>query len=142
MSTKGISPIIAMVLIVLITISLTGAFLVWSQRSFTQLGERGTEQTQRFTGQFQKGVQIVAHDCTQATGSDFVYVKNTGEVAWGAHGLVFLVNETLNTSVITFDNNGNVAPGSIVKATFGQPLEKNYVVRVVFQEAQDSIVCK
>ena len=66
--TKGVSAIIAMVLIVLITISLAGTFLIWTQRTATQLSEKGTEEGQRFTTQFDKGVQILSHDCSQATG--------------------------------------------------------------------------
>lgn len=141
---KGVSAIIAMVLVVLITVALTGTFLIWTQRTAGELSERGTEQSQRFTGQFDKGVRIESADCTQAAGSDFIYVRNTGTVNWGGAELNYFINGTLNSSIPTFDNNGLIARDGIVKVTFGtnDNLQKDYIVRVVYQEVSDSVVCK
>ncbi|MBI4017541.1 MAG: hypothetical protein HY366_01195 [Candidatus Aenigmarchaeota archaeon] len=142
MNSKGVSPIIAMVLIVLITLSLAGAFLIWTQRTASSLTERGTEQSQRITGQFDKGVRIEATDCSQVAGADTLVIRNSGTTAWKGADLTFFINDALSTSAITFSNNGDVAAGSVVQATFSQGLASGDKIRVAYQDVSDSTICK
>lgn len=74
---KGITPVIAMILLILIVVALGGVFAAWTTRSWEQLGETGEEQIQQVSSQLQRAITIDTVDCS-ATGT--VYVRNSGSV--------------------------------------------------------------
>lgn len=72
---KGITPVIAMILLILIVVALGGVFAAWTTRTSETLFESGTEQVETVTGQLQKSITIDSVDCT---GTGFVYIRNMG----------------------------------------------------------------
>jgi flagellin-like protein len=71
---KGITPVIAMILLILIVVALGGVFAAWTTRTWETLGERGEEQIETVTEQLQKSIAIDAIDCTNGD----IYVRNMG----------------------------------------------------------------
>ena len=111
--TKGISDIIATVLVVLVVISLAGAFLLWSQRAFTQVTEQGSSQTQKISGTLQKGIFIEAMRCGTPTN---VTIRNTGQVALQPSDIVVFVNDTVVAGTSWNDAGGSPATTIAVNA--------------------------
>ena len=70
---KGITPIIAVVLLLLITISMVGFAFVWFGDIFQQVGESTKNQT---LGQIRKQGQTIKID--MASNSSGIYIRNTG----------------------------------------------------------------
>ena len=71
---KGITPIIAMILLILIVVSLGGVFAAWTTRTWEAVGTRGTEALEKTTGTMQKSIIIDNVDCSAGN----VYIRNTG----------------------------------------------------------------
>jgi len=74
---KGITPVIAMILLILIVVALGGVFAAWTTRSWEQLGETGEQQIQQVSGQLQRSITIDTVDCSDP---GTVYVRNSGSV--------------------------------------------------------------
>ena len=55
---KGITPVIAMILLILIVVALGGVFAAWTTRTWETLGESGEEQIEAVTGQLEKSISI------------------------------------------------------------------------------------
>lgn len=71
---KGITPVIAMILLILIVVALGGVFAAWTTRTWETLGERGEEQIETVTEQLQKSITIDTIDCLNGV----IYVRNMG----------------------------------------------------------------
>ncbi|QQG39419.1 MAG: hypothetical protein HYS81_03470 [Candidatus Aenigmatarchaeota archaeon] len=92
---KGVSSILATVLIVIIVVALAGAFLVWSNRAFTSAAERGTEGSQRVTGATQEAVAILSMACTA---TPQISVKNVGTSSITTADLTVYKNDVLTSA--------------------------------------------
>lgn len=73
---KGITPVIATILLVLIVVALGGVFAAWTSRVASTTTEAGTQQVETVTGQLQKSIAIDSVDCANG----HIYVRNTGSV--------------------------------------------------------------
>jgi len=115
-SKKGITPVIAMILLILIVVALGGVFAAWTTRTWQSVQEKGTEQIEQTTESFQKGVIIDGIDCTDG----YVYVRNTGSEI-NTDEISIYINDTLydpdwynaSDSAIT-----SIDHGKVVKANF------------------------
>ena len=133
MENKGVAPVLATVLIVLVVIALAGTFLVWSTRTLGTTTERGTEQSQKFTDAAQEGIQILSVQC----GGTSIVVRNSGSTTYAAGSTTLFRNDVLESVTWTaFDSNGR-STGTVTTA-----FASGQTIRVVTpQGAQDSDRC-
>ncbi|UCG95246.1 MAG: hypothetical protein JSV92_04350, partial [archaeon] len=75
---KGITPVIAMILLILIVVALGGVFAAWTTRSWEQLGETGEQQIEQVTEQLSISISIDSVFCDSAAGNSVAYLRNTG----------------------------------------------------------------
>ena len=80
---KGITPVIAMILLILIVVALGGVFAAWTTRTWETLGEAGEEQIETVTEQLQQSITLDTINCddngyTVAGGDAHIYVRNMG----------------------------------------------------------------
>ena len=92
-SKKGITPVIAMILLILIVVALGGVFAAWTTRTWESVQEKGTEQIEQTTESFRKGVIIDNIDC----GTGDVYVRNTGSVDLPTSEISVYVGDSLKS---------------------------------------------
>src|SRR3989338_52805 len=78
---KGISPIIASVLIILVVVSLAGTYTVWSSRIFGEVTEEGGETVTRTTKALFSDFEV------QSAADQRVFIKNTGSSGLTASAL-------------------------------------------------------
>jgi len=90
-SKKGITPVIAMILLILIVVSLGGVFAAWTTRTWQSVQEKGTGQIEKTTESLQKGVIIDNIDCTNGK----VYVRNTGPAKTPVSEISVYINDSL-----------------------------------------------
>lgn len=103
---KGITPVIAMILLILIVVALGGVFAAWTTRTWETLGERGEEQIETVTEQMQIAITIDSVLCTD-TGR--IYLRNMGGLDINPSDVTVYVNDTwVNT---TFS--GILSPGAV-----------------------------
>lgn len=81
MRPKGISPIIASVLIILVVVSLASTYTVWSSRVFGQVAEEGEETVSRTTRALFSDFEL------QGASDQRVFIKNTGSADLSAPAL-------------------------------------------------------
>lgn len=86
---KGVSAILASVLIVLITVSLSGAFLVYTQRTATQLTETGTAAQQTFVQQTAQPFRV------ESFSGQTIWIRNLGASPLNTTTLSFFVDDVL-----------------------------------------------
>ncbi|MCD6367695.1 MAG: hypothetical protein J7L45_01275 [Candidatus Aenigmarchaeota archaeon] len=105
---KGITPVIAMILLILIVVALGGVFAAWTMRTFKSVQGSGEEQIEQISGQLQKSVVIDNVNCEK----NLIYIKNTGSVNVTKSELGVYINDTLLSS---FDATPEeVAPNQIM----------------------------
>jgi archaellum component FlaG (FlaF/FlaG flagellin family) len=104
---KGISTILAMILIVIIVVALIGLTYTFAVSLFSTTTSGATEQTTAVTTRLQKSVAIVARDCqiSGATTTFYFTLKNTGTLDITSTELRAFVDGTQITSgAITFND--------------------------------------
>ncbi|MCD6477804.1 MAG: hypothetical protein J7K87_02255 [Candidatus Aenigmarchaeota archaeon] len=121
MSKKGITPVIAMILLILIVVALGGVFAAWTMRTWQAVQESGTQQIKQTTESFQKGLIIDNIDCSDGTSPAWVYVRNTGSVAISVDEISLYINDTLYDAS-WYNSTGSeitkIEPGMLGKANF------------------------
>ncbi|QQG39418.1 MAG: hypothetical protein HYS81_03465 [Candidatus Aenigmatarchaeota archaeon] len=137
MRSKGVAPILATVLIVLVVIALAGAFLVWSNRAFSAATESGTAGTQRVTGATSEQIKIEALTCGT---TDNITIRNLG-TAIDTADLTLFVNNTLTS--VTWTPAGSRAQYSLthISAPANVFYSGNTIKVVAKQGATDSTIC-
>ncbi len=90
---KGITPIIAIILLLLITVSMAGFAFVFLQRTLEQTAE-STETG--LTGQLNKQEQKFAIDGVNADGG-IIYVRHTGSVNSSTDDVSVYINDVLQS---------------------------------------------
>jgi flagellin-like protein len=131
---KGITPVIAIILLLLITISMVGFAFVWFQRvqsSMTNATE--TELQSQLSRQSQK----IAID--NAAGTTLV-MRNIGTSAVPVTSITAYVNNavvTLSGAACT----GNIAPGATVTCTISSACNAGASIKVTSPGGQDIDVC-
>ena len=91
---KGITPVIAIILLVLIVVALGGVFAAWMSRSMGTLTKTGQEQITKTAEQLQKSISIDEVSCT-ASGT--IYLRNTGTVNITCSEINVYVDDVLQT---------------------------------------------
>jgi len=95
---KGISAVLAMVLIVVITVAIIGLAYGWATGLFELTSEAGQKQVEGITESTQKSVDIVAASCDD-TGNIVFTIKNTGTLAIEPDELDAFLNESSDVTV-------------------------------------------
>jgi flagellin-like protein len=85
MTTKGITPVIAIILLLLITIAVIGFATGFFQSLVDTTSQQTTDATDTVTGNIQKTVSI------EATSANSITIKNSGLIAIADGDLTFLV---------------------------------------------------
>lgn len=87
---KGITPVIAIILLLLITISMVGFAFVW----FTRVGELATQQTEeQLKKQLEQQSMKIRIDSVSKTSPMGVVIRNTGSAAIPIKSIVGFKNE-------------------------------------------------
>ncbi|HLD85699.1 MAG TPA: archaellin/type IV pilin N-terminal domain-containing protein [archaeon] len=107
---KGITPVIAIILLLMITIAMVGFAFVW----FTQVAQTASNatQTQMDVQQRQFGTSVRIDNIDKTSGS--VIVRNTGTYELSATETKVFVNGTIE---VTGCPSGSVAPGAVFNCT-------------------------
>lgn len=110
---KGITPVIAIILLLLITISMVGFAFVW----FTRVSELATQQTQaQLEEQLTQQAQKIRIDAVTST---TVTVRNSGSQIIPTSRLTFFVAGEVRTCIPALS--ANLAIGATVTCTWSGP---------------------
>ncbi len=109
---KGITPVIAMILLILIVVALGGVFAAWTTRTWESLGESGEAQVGAVTETLSNSITIDNVDCN----GQIVYVRNTGTGYLNCTEIGLYVDSAVGVySCSPF----TVGPGNITTITVG-----------------------
>jgi flagellin-like protein len=100
---KGITPVIAIILLLLITISMVGFAFIWFNRMMTTTTNETTRQTEEQLSQMGQKVSI---DSTTASN---IYVRNIGSVSIPVTRIAVYVNG----AAVSCTWSGSIAPGAV-----------------------------
>jgi len=138
MSRKGISDVITIIIILLVAVSLAGAFFIWAGRTSSSMQEGAGKQINQTTNAL--GQQI---DVESGTGSQIV-IRNKGSSSIQTNTLAVYINGTIVSCSAWADNTGaaitsipiqqigvctlsaaswKCSPGAVIKATSAATLE-------------------
>jgi FlaG/FlaF family flagellin (archaellin) len=109
---KGISTILAMILIVIIVVALIGMTYTFAVGLFSSTAQTTEQQTQQITGNMGKSVAIVAAKCNTTTRTYTFSIRNTGTSTIITSELAALADSTLLT--VTF---GDLTVGQVREFT-------------------------
>ncbi len=93
---KGITPVIATILLVLIVVALGGVFAAWTSRVASTTTEAGTKQVETVTGQLGKSISI---DSVICTANGIIYVRNSGSDPVNCSDMSLYIDGALRTKV-------------------------------------------
>ena len=95
---KGITPVVAMILLILIVVALGGVFAAWTTRTWQTVQETGGEQITQISEQMQKSITIDNINCNGNT----IYLKNSGTANISSTEIGIYVGDVLlNNSQLT-----------------------------------------
>ena len=110
---KGITPVIAMILLILIVVALGGIFAAWTTRTWQTVQESGSEQITHISGEMQKSLTIDNVNCD----NKIIYIKNTGTADITVDEIGIYVGDVLytnETSGVVFDPNDTLQSNKIL----------------------------
>ena len=128
---KGVTPVIAMIILILIVIALGGVVATWVTKSWSTLGARGEQQINTLSQQMQKTVTIDEVDCPNGK----IYIRHTGSVDIGANEIHVYINGVYNGTVT------NTLPvGGVTNYTAGA-LNSGDEIKVTAPGSSSTYVC-
>lgn len=128
---KGISAVIATILLLLIVVAIVGFAFGFFQRIFSTAATATENQTASTLNQIGQSVQIDAVAGTAVT------VRNKGTVDIQGSTLAFYVNNVPRTCTIA----GSVAPGAVASCTLNASCGTGSTLRVTTSGGEDSRPC-
>ncbi len=131
---KGITPVVAIILLLLITISMVGFAFVW----FTRIGELTTQQTQaQLQSELDRQAQKVRIDAVTTT---TVTIRNIGTKAIPEIQLTVFVDNVVKEC--TWSTSGDLAAGGSKTCTYtGACTAGTSTVRVTAPGNSDAVKC-
>lgn len=133
MHRKGITPVIAIILLLLITISMVGFAFVWFSRVATISAERAENQTlEQFSAQ-EKKIRIDNAKGTSAS------IRNIGSRAIAVAEMAAFVDDV---SVTLSGCTGSIQPGAVVICTLSTSCDSPERLKMTAPGNQDIVVCK
>ena len=132
---KGISPVIAVVLLLMITISLVGFVYIY----FTRItgGALNQTQSEQQAIQQQTGKRIAI----DGVSGNSIVLRNVGTYEVGLNEITVFVNNQLVSLGGSQCTTGSIPPGGIVQCTMSQTCNKGSVVKVVSPGLTDQTTC-
>jgi flagellin-like protein len=137
---KGITPVIAMIMLLLIVVALAGGFMIWMNRTWGTLAASGEQQTSQATATTGKVLTIDNIDCAT---NGIVYVRNSGTQNVLESEVSLYVDDVLDgTAVPDFGATNELAPGMTgeIDGTAGS-WAVNTVIKVTAPGSTDSSTC-
>ena len=128
---KGISAVIATILLLLIVVAIVGFAFGFFQRIFSTTAAAVENQTESTLSQIGQSVRIDAVAGTAVT------VRNVGSVTIQGSTLAFYVNGVARTCPIA----GSVAPGAVASCTLSASCGTGSTLRVTTLGGEDSRSC-
>ncbi|MBI2578152.1 MAG: type IV pilin [Candidatus Aenigmarchaeota archaeon] len=132
MARKGITPVVAIILLLLITVALVGFAFGFFQRVFTTSAQQTQTETQRLTETTGQTFRIENAAATSVT------IRNTGTSALNTASLSVYVD---NVAATCTWSPINITSGSIGSCTLGSSCSGKQL-RVVGISAEDTVACK
>jgi flagellin-like protein len=136
-SSKGITPVIAVILLLLITISMVGFAFVWFQRVAITTTSAVENQTRNILEKQQQVIKIDNIDSSSGTDTK-VYIRATGTQSIPNSGLQVYVNGARQTCAWDLPT---LNPGSIIKCTFAPVCTSGATLRVTAPGNLDETRC-
>lgn len=132
---KGITPVIAIILLLLITISMVGFAFVW----FTRVSELATQQTQaQLEEQLTQQAQKIRIDAVAST-ADRVTVRNSGSQSIPLNKISVFVAGGSRTC--TWLPTGDLAVGATTTCTWSGACTSGQLIKVTAPGGSDSVNC-
>lgn len=119
--SKGITPIIAVILLLLITISMVGFAFVWFSRIAQQSAEAAENQTGSIIAAQEKKIRI-----DNAAGTS-VSIRNIGTRAVAISELATFENDAARTLSVC---SGSIQPGSVATCTLSETCETGNKLKI------------
>ena len=111
---KGLSTILAMILIVIIVVALIGLTYTFAVNLFGVTSDTATDQTEQLTDKMQKSVSITSISCNPSTNRIIFSLKNTGTKNIVATDLTaFVISNTTNEKLSFTLTPASLTPGSV-----------------------------
>ncbi len=134
---KGITPVIALVLLMMITIALAGFTYIWLQATFKQSANRTGTHMQGQQEAIMKRVRI--DNAPLVAGPDeteiSLAIRNVGEAPIKGSEISVYVNGTLVECDV-----GDLAPGTVGSCTI--TCKSGYTVKVTAPGNEDTVTCE
>lgn len=131
---KGITPVVAIIMLLLIVISLVGGMFVWMRRTMGGVQKTVGNQTEQQTKKMTQTVSIEAINC----GDGEIYVRNTGSSSIPKGDLSVFVNDDLKTAV-TYGSTPINPQDTITVSGLSFTSGNKYTVRVVAPGNEDEL---
>jgi flagellin-like protein len=131
---KGITPVIAIVLLLMITISMVGFAFIWFSRMMETTTNQTTASTQQQMSQMSKTIRI---DNAPAGGS--IDVRNTGSSSIAVSELSVYINNAAPTC--NWGGTTTLAPGATASCTPNPACTAGQSVKVVAPGNTDIVTC-
>ena len=107
---KGITPVIAIILLLMITVAIAGFAFVWFSRVASVTANRTEMSINQQQSQMMQTIKIDSYSDT----SNSVYIRNTGSVDISSNSIAVYVNNDL--AICTWSSN-TISPGSVAQCT-------------------------
>ena len=133
---KGITPVIAIILLLMITISMVGFAFVWFSRISTTLGESAEKAATTQTGMFGKTIRIENID--EQAAATVISVRNTGtQTILSTETSVYIDNAKRTECAL-----GDIATNSVVSCTAITACATDKIILVSAPGNSDQYKCK
>lgn len=126
---KGITPVIAVILLLLITVAMVGFAFTWFTRISTTAAERIENQTERLLA-----IKTIRIENVVGTAVD---IRNTGDGTINSGEMAFYVNNARVTAT-----GANIAPNAVQTYTLASACPTGGQVRVTVTGGTDVTTCK
>ena len=128
---KGITPVIAIVLLLMITITLVGFAFIWFQSTFQQITATVTRQIDQQTTAIGKMVRI------DSITIDSIAIRNVGSQNIAANEIAVFVDDEKQTYILPND----IIVGKVVSYTLNTPCTSSKTVKVTSPGGSDKTTC-
>ena len=137
---KGITPVIAMIILILI-----GVFATWMSQTFFTMSNSTTEHTKEILERFRRGISI---DNVHCVPDGNVTIRNSGSVPLDATKIMLYVNDTLvGNSWRVMDGGTEISKNGLATQSGGSDLSPGVSVKITAGvagefESLDEYICK
>lgn len=136
---KGITPVIAIILLLLITVAMVGFAMVWFQGFIQTAGQGVDTKLKQDIATQGKQIQVSNIDVTSEPTKTIVSVTNKGSYAIQSAELSFFINGT--RAVLESCTPSAAQPGDTIDCTVNKVCESGFTLKVVAPGNDDLLTC-